>query len=307
MAKSMVKIYIIDNLEKFNNVYTLLKQDASQKCTPDIFVVGLDTEYICKSNYPKEFEKSTKWLINNDTDIATCIIQISSQNICMIILLTKLGPSLPQNLIKILTKDVWVKCGVGIELDLKYLSENYNLGHCAGGFELKTLAQICGFQNANMEKLYSTLTSSYVKKDKSIHDWSSDKLSTNQLEYVASDAIMSLMIFMEMKKPMVDYFNNFNKVRYELEWMNVDDIDIMKDATNWVGKLQEYVQQHSERYMSLPDYTINSLNNNTFRSLCRCGTIHTYGIANSKKDAKQESAKKMLERLGLYETCDNRR
>jgi hypothetical protein len=112
---------------------------------------------------------------------------------------------LPKSLISIFKNDSWVKVGVGVELDLNYLSSNYNLGHCSGAIEIKNLALLAKYEKSNLEYMFNKVIGGHVKKISSICDWSKDTLTHEQLVYAARDAIMSLQLFKGIMTPSINY------------------------------------------------------------------------------------------------------
>src|SRR5438552_2787634 len=148
-----MSIIYINSEEKWN-IYVNQFKDNSRICSnPYIYHVGLDCEYISKSNYPDSFESSKKWTFKQDSGISVCILQLACHKMCLVINLTTLGPYLPPSLIEILVSGSWIKTGVGIDLDILYLSDNFNLSQCAGYVDLKTYGFIAGLSNPKLDNL----------------------------------------------------------------------------------------------------------------------------------------------------------
>jgi hypothetical protein len=299
----MTSTYLINSCDDFHEYYNILKDDATMGDQQKIFVVGFDIEFICKDNYPESFDKSETWVIDNSTKIAACTIQISSKNVCFLINLIKMKHPLPKKLITILTSDSWVKIGIGVDNDMQILSSNYQLGHCSGTIELKSLALMSGHPKPNLEFLYNQFVGGHIKKTNSVHDWSND-LTNEQIKYAAQDAIMSYQLGITLFEPLL---NNINKIvngdissKLSINVMNCDNsnlhiIDKTHIDINYVGKLQEYLQI---KKISMPDYNLENIDDSThppiFYISCKVLDYKTVGIDKSKKNAKSNAAEKLL-------------
>lgn len=302
--------YIIELVDDFNKYYTLLESSARFRSNPDIYVVGFDTESIGKKNYPQSFEKSKQWILDNTTcDVAVCKVQIATENICLLIDLCKLGPILPNNLIKIMKSESWIKAGVGISQDLQYLSYNYKLGHCNGGFELKTIAQLADIKTPNLACIYSLLTNDYTVKNKNhTGDWSFPLTDEQEIVYAAKDAYMSYKSFMSIAEYIVYKLKNdkISKESFEIKVIN-KNIDIVKSEIsinsptseiNYVGLLQEYCQKNNK---PIPIYEeSNGSINADFTIKCLYDSKQTIGIGRAKKLAKQIAAENMYKSISLF-------
>ena len=99
--------------------------------------------------------------------------------------------------------DKWLKSGVGVEGDLRKISDNYRLPYYSGSFELKTLAEVGKIRKPNLVNLYSLFVGQQHFKDKSqsICDWSLPLVEKKKIEYAARDAIMSYQVFKYMMTP----------------------------------------------------------------------------------------------------------
>jgi len=197
------KISVVTNREQFNSLFNEFRDSAKISENPHIFFIGLDIEYICKDNNPTSFSKCLSWVKNADNKIAVCKIQLATNTMAMVIDLCKFERDLPQNLIKILISDSWIKTGIGISNDLSYLSINFDLGQCNGGIDLKIIAQLRGCQSPNLFDLYQSVAdfkyTDFVEKHKKKSgldgriDWSMD-MTFEQIEYASMDAIMSYKV-----------------------------------------------------------------------------------------------------------------
>jgi len=314
--------YIINTFDDFHKYFKHLKEDAMMGINQKIYVIGLDTEFICKDNYPDSFEQSKSWIVDTTSSkMAMCTIQIASPHVCMVINLTKMGKPLPKKLIALLTSDSWVKFGIGIENDLRILSLNYQLGHCSGSIELKSLAIMVGHPKPNLEFLYNQFVGGHVKKTSSVHDWTKE-LTDEQISYAARDAIMSYQVGMSMINPTLLHIKKIVETdisnKLQIKIMNGDSNEndsnervsnenvskspfpekIKKsEATtvNYVGRLNEIAQRNK---IPLPTYEFvcdESTHPKKFTSICTFGE-HILGAGGlSKRDAKSLAAKDMLD------------
>lgn len=317
------RVYIIETESQFYTYLPELKSAALKKKSPRTYEVGFDLEYICKANHPESYSKSSQWVESNDSDIIACLIQIASSGVCLLINLVKLGPFLPKKLIKIIQNDNWIKYGVGVERDLDIVSNNYKLGHCGSGIDLKTLALLNGLNTPNMKYMANTYLGIKMNKskNKSICNWSKP-LENKEYTYAANDAIISYLLGKKIVKIDLNYSSSKSS-RLELNFKNVSPELHSQKLTNsqdsrlrpinsqsnsgshqhpqkyikknniknlnYIGVLQEYAQQ---KYISAPEYTYK-LTSKGFKVTCTfCGN-YTEGLWVNKKQAKTIAAGKM--------------
>ena len=192
----MSKIYVITKKEEFDRVHDEFKTSALIKTNPNIYHIGLDIEYICKANFPVSFAKCTKWVKKAMDELAVCKLQLSTDKITIIIDLCQFcdNQELPDNLIKILKLESWIKTGVGIYNDIIYLSNNYCLDQCNGYYDLKIIGQLKDI-NCSLIGLHNRISGDNNKKDYSntICDWS-QKLTEEQIKYIVQDSYMSYIV-----------------------------------------------------------------------------------------------------------------
>lgn len=295
-----MNVYLINNLNDFNQYFSTFKESARINSTPNIFFIGFDIEFISRANYPNSFNKSQKFISDsNNKDIIPCLIQIATKEICLLINLVNLKFILPKKLIMLIKNDSWVKVGVGVENDLNILSTNYNLGHCSGGIELKNIALLANINNPNLERLYNAFIGDYVKKSSSQCDWSI-KLSKEQLEYAARDAIISYQLGKNIFEPcIINLKNKHKKNNLVLNFVNEQKENTKIKTTsniNYIGELYELSQRDGIKFPIFKDISIND---SKFIFQCIFRNKKSRGIGNSKKTAKQMSAKNMLNILQL--------
>jgi dsRNA-specific ribonuclease len=307
----MSHTYVINSIEEFYNSFHLLKKDASIGSTPDVFRIG----FISKDNQPDSYNRSKEWVYNTSTKTVACIVQMASDNVCLVINLTKMKHPIPAMLFNVFTSDSWIKMGVGVENDLSILSDNYNLGHCGGGIELKNLALVAMFPTPSLATLYNRLVGGQVTKSKSICDWSKD-LTDKHLLYAAKDAVMSYRLGVMILTPSIDTLEratddhleamvNGNNLDKHLEILPVEQVD-KASGSNWVGELYEYYQRTNAGIISyLEVIDKDKKQPNIFCIKCvfttSTGEYTENGEGASKKEAKQNSAKNILDTLKAFD------
>jgi len=305
----MTTTYIINTTKDFGKYFKLLKEDAARGDKQRIYVVGLDTEFICRDNYQDSYERSSEWVIDNESlNFVICTVQIASENVCLVINLTKMGLPLPKKLVKLFTSESWLKMGIGIDGDMRILSSNYQLGHCSGVVELKSFPVLASHPKPNLEFLYNQFVGGHAKKTDSVHDWALE-LTDEQIRYAARDAIMSYQLGMAIFEPTVrridEVVKNETSSKLSINIIGVDDQDSIMESQevrksgilteNYVGTLQEYSQQNR---ITLPVYEVvnidESVHPKVFTTSCKFDGSETFGSGKSKREAKADSAKEML-------------
>lgn len=288
--------YLIRSLDEFHKYLPLLKKDSL--INGKIHAIGLDAEYICKANHPISFSNSHKWVVTS-SNTAVCTIQMASPTICFVINLVNMGLPFPNKLSKILVSDGWIKFGVGIDNDLRILSQNYNLGYCGGVVDLKSLALISRHSNPNLECLYNQFLGEGIKKSNKSSgktDWGTGELTNEQIEYAAKDAIMSYKLGLKMMEPLLQKASSI-EINVE-NTVNISELHFkpaVVENINYVGRLNEMAQQ---LYVSTPDYSFVTKKEYPVRFQATChfqNNSVTSTWKNSKQEAKIESAKLMLE------------
>jgi len=294
------QVRVIENKESFDVIYPTFSEGSLLTRNPDTHFIGLDTEYICETNFPDLFREGIKWINNKyQGRIAVCKLQISTADLCLVIDLCKFDGILPQNLINILTSDAWIKCGVGISNDLLYLSNNFQLGQCNGGYEMRTLALLAGFDNPSLENIYSRLYNTDYEKVKrySCSNWTND-MTIEMVRYASEDAYISYMIgiklFQTLKTSLSSTFASFktnddHKMEKRLADVTIDGVN----KINWIGRLQEFAQKNK---FQIPIYESTESDNTEFRFcvICQFENFIQNGYGNNKQEAKQDASLKMF-------------
>ena len=202
------QIYIVDSHTNFNKYFSLFESNIKETSNPTAKIIGFDTERINKSNFPESYNKAD-WVKNKCNEIV-CTIKIANENICLIICLKDLGKDLPNKLVKLITSESWIKVGIGVSNDLRFLSQNYNLGHCLGAIDILSLSYIAHVKSPNLSNLSKIILNKHITKTHAISDWSLD-LNKNLIHYAAQDAFASYMLFMRIINPTITYLKNIDQ------------------------------------------------------------------------------------------------
>lgn len=314
-----------------NDLFIKLKE--LEKTTTN-YVIGFDIEYIDSSNYPLSFGKSHEWTYSKTDNIVPCTIQIANESICLIINLVELLKNkteklLPTKLVKLIINEKWTKVGVGIDNDIKYLANSYNLSHCSSVIDLKNIAILAKLPVQSLDTLCSIFIG-YYKKDTSFHDWSK-KLTKDKIEYIALDAIISYRLYKEMFNNTLQFIehtykenslsniytiniknyqlcdsstsynsstshSSSNLLQYPTELFS--DIRTLHLNTTFPVQSKNYIslinedQQKSKGTKLIPVYDIKSIDG-IFISTCLYDNISGKGSGTTKQEAKMNSAKQV--------------
>lgn len=285
------KTYIIESCEQFNKVYpelfslSIVNNNSIQK----IHHIGLDCEYISLDTFTKKIGNHD-WIKKKDK-IIVCKLQMACDKLVIVLDLCKIGRELPNELINILVSANWIKTGIDVTNDLIYLSKNYELDHFGGVIDIKQVAQICGCENPNLERVYSKLYCTDYKKHREYTnvDWSNE-MTLEMVKYCAEDAYISFKIGSKIINNIVNCFTNV-LCNEKQSIILKPEIVIDNIIPNWIGRLQEYAQQNNQ---NIPTYIEQPMENDLFVVKCvSCDGKEFIGRDKTKKGAKQKAAKEL--------------
>lgn len=156
MMGNRINTYYIQSANDCIKKLLLLRESARRRTKQNMFCIGFDLEYISSDNFKSlgYSDEDLTWVINKEVKNIPCILQFSTDVCCVVVNLKELGLPLPNSIVDIITNMSWMKFGVGISADLKWLSKSYNLGQCNGAVELYNYALLANFENPNLENLY---------------------------------------------------------------------------------------------------------------------------------------------------------
>lgn len=284
-----MSIEYISTHEQFNNRYQTFKFECKIKENLSIYHVGLDLEYICKQNFPESYEESVRWTINRNYNVSCCILQLASKNTCLLIDLTKLGPNLPEKLTDILTSGNWIKTGVNIDLDMKYLADNFNIKFCSGFIDVSTFASLTGETNPNLANLCNIKKNDKIR----IRNWSLP-LTVEMMEYCAMDGFCSHML----GEKIISNITNSLNVNIDVQ-NNKKDMQIKIGQTpsvNYINLLQEHAQKNK---LNLPEYIFEQQDEQVFTVTCNFLNVSIKTTGNNKKAIKLQAAKFLYDELKI--------
>ena len=312
-------IHVVETHSQLNELFQTFKRqsrlnvpgsceepDGTIKVSPSIFFVGLDCEYISKSSFPELFTSMPKWIKEVD-DVAVCTIQLSNNDSCLILNMCKLGPEMPQCIRDILESNSWIKTGVGIDMDIKYISKNYKLDQCSGHIDLRTFGVLANINNPSLKELYEGLGFGVLSKnilDSKSTKWCDD-LTMTQIKYAAEDAIASYkigqMIFCNIGTFLKQKMNLPSHKVILPEERNL--ITLSTTEENYVGLLQEYAQKNNYGFPIYDDWAVKDGPYNTKIHGCTCifntkdSEMKSHGNGSTKKEAKTMAAKSILDQI----------
>jgi len=291
-----MSIEYIETISQFDLKFQQFKENSKIYSNPSIYHIGLDCEYITESCYPESFEKSKNWINNSSIGVAVCLLQIANANECFVINLTQFNKILPNNLIELLTYGNWIKTGVGIDLDMIYITSNFNLKQANGIVDIKTYAILSGVNNPNLEFLSNTTKLNSSEK----RDWS-QPITTQNLKYAGSDGFCSYNLGKQFLKVSMNAFINKKTITNADITHNTLSLSGKQNSTNYVGLLQEYLMTKSinKTLIELPKYTDYEIDKKThlFTVECKIKQIVDYGVGQNKMTAKQNAAKNVYTKL----------
>jgi len=291
-----MSIEYIDTPAQFDHKIGSFRDRSKISTNPVMYHIGLDCEYITKIGYPESFDNSlssTGWIIQSSHDVSVCIIQIANDKECLVINLTKFNKVLPNSLIEILKSGNWIKTGVGIDLDMTYISDNFQLGCCNGHIDIKTHAILSGNSNPNLQNL------SGIGEHHDIScDWSRE-ISLTNVKYSGSCGIQSYKLGRRLLNVSKNTF-----IQSDSTSKSKSSTVLLKTTltqTNFVGCLQEYVIIHStnRNQIDYPKYTGYLVDERThlFAVECKFKNFIGYGTGRKKMIAKQNSAKEVYQQI----------
>ena len=298
-------ISIVNNQDQFNTLFPTFKEQSKISSNPDIYMIGLDCEFISKANNEKSFNKVDS-VDKSKCDTAICTIQIANQNQCIILNMTKIK-ILPCLFEDVMISYNWIKTGVGINGDIGFINSNFGLNNIVSYFDLKLFGELCGIKSPSLKNMYESFGFGFLDKDTTSFDWTKD-LTLEQLTYAGKDGFASYLIGQLFIKNMIQNVKcliNSQQVIQKSNEINITPIiNIDTKEQNYVGILQEYIQKNKYEF---PEYIIKDHNVNIhpkeYICICQIKTqtdnFKVSSISSSKKNAKNETARLVCQKLKL--------
>lgn len=165
-------VTLVDNGEKLNQALQDLKHEL---------ILGFDTEsrpsFRKGENYPAS------------------LIQLGGEKTIWLFQIQKL-PEL-ESLWKVLADQKTIKAGVAIADDIKKLQDIHDFKP-AGFIEIATMTQQAGILNTGLRSLAGMLLNFRISKRAQVSNWAKSTLTEAQIQYAATDAWVSRMLYMHM-------------------------------------------------------------------------------------------------------------
>jgi len=306
-----MEILLIEDTRLLDLAIGKFKESARVK--DNMFFIGLDCEFICKKNQPESFIKSQNWTKKSTYDIAVCTMQLSSKSMSLFIDLKRLGGI--NNILKnILESENWIKCGVGINNDIRYLSDNFELSICYSVYDLNIHHKLTTDDTKSsldyLSKKYDV--GKKLGSNSHLYDWGKDMYDQRMIKYAVNDSILSerlgrriilnedvVLQEMEFDDSQIKITNSqmnvaSNVISDNIQIGKLNDCNIqMKELANPITFLKEYADKKTIRE---PLYEISFGNDGLFACSCKFGNKESVGKAKNKKEAKTESAKNFIEK-----------
>lgn len=166
-------IHLIDTMEAFEQE---MPRIASQT------VLGFDTET------RPSFKKGKMY--------PTALIQLSTLDTAWILRVNRMG--YPKDLLKMLSGEVPLKIGLGLQDDMRKMRADYNFD--PGGFlDLQQYAEAFRIDEKGLKKMSAIVLGRRISKSQQVSNWDADILTEAQLRYAATDAWICLEIYNRLR------------------------------------------------------------------------------------------------------------
>ena len=166
-------IHLIDTMETFEQE---MPQIASQT------VLGFDTET------RPSFKKGKVY--------PTSLIQLSTLDTAWILRVNRMG--YPKDLLKMLSGEVPLKIGLGLQDDMRKMRADYSFD--PGGFlDLQQYAEAFRIDEKGLKKMSAIVLGRRISKSQQVSNWDADILTEAQLRYAATDAWICLKIYNRLR------------------------------------------------------------------------------------------------------------
>jgi ribonuclease D len=167
------------------NIHLITDADEAEKCAKELLgqtLIGFDTE-----SRPS-FKKGEHFPIS--------LIQLATDTDAYLFRLKRTG--LTPSMRKLFSDEAVTKIGVGLQQDLTEM-RNKKI-ECAGFADLEKIAASHKFKQRGIRALAAHFMGIRISKSSQKSNWSRDSLTPAQIRYAATDAWVSLMIYLEMDK-----------------------------------------------------------------------------------------------------------
>ena len=166
-------ICVIDSMEAFEQEIERIEQEP---------VLGFDTET------RPSFKKGKVY--------PTSLIQISSLEQSWILRVNRIG--YPKRLLKLLSGEIPLKIGLGLQDDLRKLRADFQF-EPHGFLDLQNYVAAFRIDEKGLKKISGIVLNRRISKSQQVSNWDADVLSEAQLRYAATDAWICLMIYNSLR------------------------------------------------------------------------------------------------------------
>jgi len=167
------KVVPIEDTAGFLRYRPFFKKSA--RIAGNQYLVGFDLEFVCRANLPITLSE-TSWYRKDYLGASVpCLLQLCSKDYTLLIDLTRFK-SLPTALIKMISTSGVIKCGLGVQNDIKIIQEYYQLKSSTlsadGVFDLLPIAKYKLPDSPGLVSFYnSVFGTTFKKKTISINSW----------------------------------------------------------------------------------------------------------------------------------------
>ena len=296
----MLDIYNINSATEFELYAHLLEKSAVTNTSPNMYRIGLDLEYKSVTDLMKQNKilEDVDFIINKNISCIPCVVQLATDSVALVCNLTKMGLPLPPKLIMMLTSPSWIKTGIGLDIDLKYLAAAYNLGHCSGAIDLRNIAILGGIEKPSLVNIYNYSGGIPLPMVDVKHEWLG-VLSEDQIKYAAYDAYMSYQIGKYILEPSINALINMETLKFKIHNppQSTNKLPGVSDYNkNYIGSLNNLASSLKVKY---PNYITTTVSEQTqvIINWKECTDKEFVATSKGKTTAKQDAARQMLEHL----------
>ena len=126
----------------------------------------------------------------------TSLIQISSLEQSWILRVSRIG--YPKRLLKLLSGELPMKIGVGLQDDLRRLRADFQF-EPKGFLDLQNYVQAFHIDEKGLKKITGIVLDRRISKSQQVSNWDADHLTEKQLRYAATDAWICLKIYNSLR------------------------------------------------------------------------------------------------------------
>jgi ribonuclease D len=142
------------------------------------------------------FDTETRPSFKKGKVYPTSLIQISSLEQAWILRVSRIA--YPAKLLEILSGEIPLKIGLGLQDDLRRLRTDFQF-EPKGFLDLQNYVQAFRIDEKGLKKISGIVLNKRISKSQQVSNWDADGLSEAQLRYAATDAWICLMIYNSLR------------------------------------------------------------------------------------------------------------